>query len=242
LEAEAIFRALSISAVTHCPLYIVHLSTAKGVGPIERAKEEGRVVYTETCPQYLTLTDSTLQRLGPLAKVGPPLRTEKDRLALWEAIEEGVVDVVASDHAPKGKKREDPFFEAPYGSPQAETMLTITYDEGVNKGRIKLCKLVRLFSENPAKIFGLYPKKGILQKGSDADLILFDPNQIHTMQHKTQHSGAPYTLYEGRRCRGMVTLTMQRGRVIVEGGELKGKPGEGNFLPTKIKRIKTLER
>ncbi len=238
LEAEAIFRALSIAAVTHCPLYIVHVSTAKGVIPIQRAKQEGQLVYAETCPQYLTLTDSTLQRLGPLAKVGPPLRTEKDRLALWEAIRKGIIDVVASDHAPKAKKKEDPFFEAPYGSPQSETMLTITYDEGVNKGRVKLCKLVQLFSENPAKIFGLYPKKGILQKGSDADLILFDPNQPHTMQHKTQHSGAPYTLYEGRRCRGMVTLTMQRGKILVEDGEMKGRPGEGRFLPTKIKKVK----
>jgi dihydropyrimidinase len=238
LEVEAIFRALSISAVTHCPLYIVHLSTAKGVDPIQHAKEEGLVVYVETCPQYLTLTDAELQRLGPLAKIGPPLRTEKDRLALWEAIQKGIIDVVASDHAPKAKKKEDPFFEAPYGSPQAETMLTITYDEGVNKGRIGLCKLVQLFSENPAKIFGLYPKKGVLQKGSDADLILFDPNQIHTIQHKTQHSEAPYTLYEGRRCLGMPIFSMQRGKILVEGGEMKGRPGEGKFLPTKIKKVK----
>ncbi len=238
LEVEAIFRALSISAVTHCPLYIVHLSTAKGVDPIQHAKEEGLVVYVETCPQYLTLTDAELQRLGPLAKIGPPLRTEKDRLALWEAIQKGIIDVVASDHAPKAKKKEDPFFEAPYGSPQAETMLTITYDEGVNKGRIGLCKLVQLFSENPAKIFGLYPKKGVLQKGSDADLILFDPNQIHTIQHKTQHSEAPYTLYEGRRCLGMPIFSMQRGKILVEGGEMKGQPGEGKFLPTKIKKVK----
>jgi len=238
LEAEAIFRALSISAVTHCPLYIVHLSTAKGVSPIEQAKAEGMTVYVETCPQYLTMTDAKLQRLGPLAKIGPPLRTEIDRLALWEAIERGVIDVVASDHAPKAKKRDDPFFEAPYGSPQAETMLNVTYDEGVNKGRIALCKLVQLLSESPARIFGLYPKKGIIQGGSDADLIIFDPNQIHTIQHKTQHSGAPYTLYEGRRCLGMPIFSMQRGKTLVENGEVKGKPGEGKFLPTKITKVK----
>lgn len=238
LEAEAIFRALSISAVTHCPLYIVHLSTAKGVSLIKQAKVEDQVIYTETCPQYLTLTDSTLQRLGPLAKIGPPLRTERDRLALWEAIQKEIIDVVASDHAPKIKKKEDPFFEAPFGSPQAETMLTITYDEGVNKGRIGLCKLVQLFSENPAKIFGFYPKKGAIEKGSDADLILFDPNQIHTIQHKTQHSGAPYTLYEGRKCLGMPILSMQRGKILIEDGEMKGRPGEGKFLPTKITKVK----
>ena len=136
LEAEAIFRALTIAAITRCPLYIVHLSTEKGVIPIQRAKEEGQRVYVETCPQYLTMTDAKLQKLGPLAKIGPPLRTEKDRLALWKAIQKGLIDVVASDHAPKAKKIEDPFFEAPYGSPQSETMLTVTYDEGVNKKKI----------------------------------------------------------------------------------------------------------
>jgi dihydropyrimidinase len=204
------------------------------VAPLQQARAEGQKVYVETCPQYLTMTDARLQKLGPLAKIGPPLRTEKDRLALWKAIRKGVVDVVASDHAPKAKKIDDPFFEAPYGSPQAETMLTVTYDEGVNKKGIKPNKLVQLFSENPAKIFGLYPKKGTIQKGSDADLILFDPKQIHTIRHQTQHSGAPYTLYEGRRCSGMVMLTMQRGRILVENGEMKGKPGGGRFLSTKI--------
>ena len=237
LEAEAIFRALSISAIAHCPLYIVHLSTAKGVVPLERAKEEGRTVYVETCPQYLTLTNETLLQLGPLAKIGPPLRTEADRLTLWKAIQKGIIDTVASDHAPKIKKKDDPFFEAAYGSPQAETMLTITYDEGVNTGRIGVCRLAQLFSENPAKIFGIYPKKGVIQKGSDADLILFDPNRVHTIQHRTQHSKAPYTLYEGRRCLGMPVLTMQRGRILIEDGEMKGKPGGGKFLFTKIKPV-----
>ncbi|MFB3883969.1 MAG: dihydroorotase family protein [Thermodesulfobacteriota bacterium] len=238
LEAEAIFRAVTLAAVTRCPLYIVHVSTAKGVIPIQQAKEEGQVLYAETSPLYLTLTDSTLQKLGPLAKVGPALRTEKDRLALWKAIQKGIIDTIASDHAPKAKKKEDPFFEAPYGAPAAETMLTVTYDEGVNKRRVDPRKLARLFSENPARIFGLYPKKGVLQKGSDADLILLDPNQIHTIRHESQHSGAPYTLFEGRRCRGKVVLTMQRGRILVENGDLRGKPGEGRFLATRIKKVK----
>ncbi|MEW6377389.1 MAG: dihydropyrimidinase [Thermodesulfobacteriota bacterium] len=238
LEAEAIFRALSIAAITHCPLYIVHLSTARGVVPIQQAKTEGQTVYVETCPQYLTMTDAKLQKSGPLAKIGPPLRTEKDRLALWKAIQKGIVDVVASDHAPKVKKIEDPFFEAPFGSPQAETMLTVTYDEGVNKGRIKSSKLVQLLSENPAKIFGLYPRKGTILKGADADLLLFDPDQIHTIQHQTQHSKAPYTLYEGRRCLGRPMFVIQRGKILVEEGEMKRKPGEGKFLPTKIKKVK----
>jgi dihydropyrimidinase len=184
------------------------------------------------------MTDAKLQKLGPLAKIGPPLRMEKDRLALWGAIQKGIVDTVASDHAPKVKKIKDPFFEAPYGSPQTETMLTVTYDEGVNKGRIKTSKLVQLFSENPAKIFGLYPKKGAIQKGADADLLLFDPKQVHTIQHQTQHSRAPYTLYEGRRCKGKVSLVMQRGKILIEEGEMKGKPGGAQFLPTHIKKVR----
>jgi len=237
LEAEAIFRALTISAITGCPLYIVHLSAERGLIPMQRAKEEGQRVYAETCPQYLTMTDGKLQKLGPPAKIGPPLRTEKDRLALWKAIEKGLIDVVASDHAPKAKRIEDPFFEAPYGSPQSETMLTVTYDEGVNRKRIKPSRLVQLFSENPAKIFGLYPKKGTIQKGSDADLVIFDPKFTHTIRHEDQHSGAPYTLYEGRRCKGKPVLVIQRGRILIEDGEMKGRPGEGKFIPTKIRKI-----
>jgi len=234
LEAEAIFRSVTIAAITNCPLYIVHLSTARGCNPVKEARAEGQVVYVETCPQYLTMTDNILQKLGPLAKIGPPLRTELDRLAIWRAIQEGMVDVVASDHAPKIKKRDDPFFEAPYGSPQTETLLTVTYDEGVNTGKITLCKLVQLLAENPAKIFGFYPKKGAIQRGSDADLIIFDPNQVHTIRPQTQHSGASYTLYEDRKCLGMPILTMQRGKIIMEQGEIKAKPGNGKFVSTKM--------
>jgi dihydropyrimidinase len=238
LEAEAIYRAVTISAVMGCPLYIVHISTAKGAEVVTEKRSEGLLVYGETCPQYLSLTDVDLQRLGPLAKVGPPLRTDMDRFALWKAIQQGHIDVIASDHAPKDKKLNDPFFEAPFGSPQAETMLTICYDEGVNAGRIHPCKLVQVLSENPAKIFGLYPKKGALQKGADADLVLFDPSETVTIQSQNQHSGTRYTVYEGRKCMGKPTLTMLRGKVIVENGEMKGKPGEGKFLPTKITKVK----
>ena len=238
LEAEAIFRAISIAAVMDCPLYIVHLSTARGVDVVQRVRAEGHAVYVETCPQYLTLTDDVLQRLGPLAKIGPPLRREIDRMALWKAIQAGSIDVVASDHAPKDKKKEDPFFEAPFGSPQAETMLTVTYDEGVNTGRIGPCRLVQLLCENPAKIFGFYPKKGTIQKGSDADLVLFDPNQAVTIQSQNQHSNVRYTLYEGRSCLGKPVLTMQRGKVLIENGEVKKKPGDARFLPTEIKKMK----
>jgi len=237
LEEEAIFRAITISTVTRCPLYVVHLSTARGIVPIQRAKEEGKIIYAETCPQYLTLTDRDLQKKGPLAKIGPPLRLDEDRFALWKAIQTGMMDTIASDHAPKAKTIKDPFFEAAFGSAQAETMLTVAYDEGVNTGRVNPCRLVQLLSENPAKIFGLYPKKGAIQKGSDADLVLFDPTRVWEIRQSSLHSGAPYTLYEGRRVLGKPLLTMQRGKIVVENGEMKGISGTGRFLPTKIKKV-----
>jgi dihydropyrimidinase len=230
LEAEAIFRAISISEVTNCPLYIVHVSTASGAELIRMARAEGQRVYAETCPQYLTLTQSTLLELGPLAKIGPPLRTESDREALWKAIETEVIDVVASDHAPKHKTADDPFLEAPYGSPQAETMVPLTYDEGVNTGRISPCRFVQLLSENPAKIFGLYPRKGTISEGADADILIFDPSMGFTITAGDQHSKAHYTLYEGRTCLGRPVLTIQRGRILLEGGILKEKEGTGGFL------------
>ena len=238
LEAEAVFRAISIAAVMQCPIYIAHLSSARGVFPIQQARGEGQWVYAETCPQYLSLTDEILQKTGPLAKIGPPLRYETDRMALWDAVEKGTIDTIASDHAPKAKKITDSFFEAPFGAPSAETLLTVTYDEGVNTGRIGACKLVQLLCENPAKIFGLFPRKGILQEGADADVVVFDPVLAHTIEQRTQHSGAPYTMYEGRSCLGKPVFIMQRGKALVDNGEMKMKPGEARFCPTKIEKVK----
>ena len=238
LEAEAVFRAISIAAVMRCPIYIAHLSSARGVFPIQQARAEGQWVYAETCPQYLSLTDEILQKTGPLAKIGPPLRYETDRMALWDAVEKGTIDTIASDHAPKAKRITDSFFEAPFGAPSAETLLTVTYDEGVNPGRIGVCKLVQLLCENPAKIFGLFPRKGILQEGADADVVVFDPVLAHTIEQRTQHSGAPYTMYEGRRCLGKPVFIMQRGKALVDNGEMKMKPGEARFCPTKIEKVK----
>jgi len=230
LEAEAIFRAVSISAVTNCPLYVVHVSTAKGAELISTSKAEGQRVYAETCPQYLTLNQSTLLELGPLAKIGPPLRTESDRESLWKAVETGVIDVVASDHAPKNKKVDDPFHEAPYGSPQTETMVPLTYDGGVNTGRISPCRFVQLLCENPARIFGLYPKKGTIEKGADADVMILDPSLGFTIKAGDQHSNARYTLYEGRKCLGRPVMTLQRGKILLENGILLGQPGTAQFL------------
>jgi len=234
LEADATFRAISIAEVMNCPLYIVHVSAAQALDPIRKARDKGQIVFTETCPQYLCLTDEVLQKKGPLAKIGPPLRSVQDNEALWEGLKMGFIDVIASDHAPKDKKIDDDFFDAPFGSPSSETMFTISYQKGVNEGRLHLCTLVRAMSEMPAKIFGIYPQKGVLQEGSDADLVIFDPAKKHMITQTTQHSNASYTLYEGQACLGAPTLVMQRGVIIVEGDELKGKKGQGNFLPVEI--------
>ncbi len=232
LEAEAINRAIAMAKVADCALYIPHVSAAQALAPIRRAREEGQVVYAETCPQYLTLTEEMLHERGPQAKIGPPLRTAQDNEGLWRGVQDGTIDTIASDHAPKPKEIDDDFFEAAYGSPQAETLLTVTYDAGVNTGRISLPRLVQLLSETPARIFGYYPNKGAIGPGSDADLVILDPAVHFTIQHAHQHSQANYTLYEGRECLGRPGWVVQRGRVLIEDGQLVGAPGRAKYLPT----------
>jgi dihydropyrimidinase len=233
LEAEAINRAIAMAMVADCTLYIPHVSASRALAPIRRAREAGHVVYAETCPQYLTLTEEVLHKRGPQAKIAPPLRTAEDNEGLWRGIQNGTIDTVASDHAPKLKETKDDFFEAPYGSPQAETVLTVIYDAGVNTGTISVPRLVQLLSETPARIFGYYPQKGTIAPGSDADLVIFDPTARFTIQHANQHSQANYTLYEGRECLGRPVWVMQCGRVLVEDGQLVGTPGQARYLPTR---------
>src|SRR5581483_1457309 len=232
LEAEATNRAISIAHVMGCAVYIVHNSAAENLEPLRRAKHNGWRVVGETCPQYLTLTDETTQRLAAQAKIGPPLRDTRDNDAMWQGLREGILTTIGSDHAPKAKKIDDNFFDAAYGAPQIETMLPMCYHEGVNGGRITLPLLIAALSETPAKTFGLYPRKGALQVGSDADLVIFDPTKTWTISNANQHSKAGFTLYEGRTVTGAVELTMQRGRILVENGALRAKRGSAQFLKT----------
>jgi dihydropyrimidinase len=195
-------------------------------------------LFAETCAHYLTLTNEEMIRRGSLAKVGPPLREKTDVEEMWEAIREGLIDVIASDAAGYTMKNKEPIweniFKAPSGLPGVETLFTVVYDEGVNKGRVTLPLLVKAMCENPARIFGLYPRKGVLMEGSDADIVLFDPTVAHTIRAKEQHLKADYTMYEGRECLGSPVLVMQRGRILVENGVLKAAAGQGRFLPGKI--------
>jgi dihydropyrimidinase len=231
LEAEAVGRAIAMAEVAGCSLYIPHVSAARALDLIAAARRAGRRVFAETCPQYLTLTNQDLLEQKALLKIGPPLREETDRDALWRGLADGVLDTVASDHAAKDKRVDDDFFAAPYGSPQVETMLQLVHD-GVARGRLTLERLVRVLCENPARIFGLYPKKGTLRPGSDADLVIFDPSAKARIERGTQHSRASYTAYEGRSVAGAPVLTMQRGRVLVARGERVASAGRARFLAT----------
>ena len=232
LEAEAVYRAISLAKVAGCSLYLVHLSAKESMGPLRLLKDER--VYAETCAQYLTLTDQEMATRGPLAKIAPPLRERQDIDALWGAVGEGLIDTIGSDHAPytPGMKAAhgESIFDVPFGAPGVETTLPVLYHEGVNQGRITLCRLVQIMSERPAKIFGLYPKKGTIQVGSDADIAVFDPEWRWTIEAGNQHSNANYSLFEGRNCMGRCITVIQRGRVIIQDLELKASHGNAQYL------------
>jgi len=232
LEAEAVTRAIGMAQVAGCPIYIPHVSARIACEAVALAKARGFRVYGETCPQYLTLTNDDLQRQKALLKIGPPLRTEDDRRALWAGLASGTLDTIASDHAPKAKTPGDDFDDAPYGSPQIETMLPLVFSQAMKTGALSLERIVQTMCENPARIFGLYPRKGTLKPGSDADLVLWDPNAEWTIHAATHHSNSAHSAYEGVRVAGRPTLTMQRGEIVVEAGELRASPGWGQYMST----------
>ncbi len=234
VEAEAIIRAAYIGRLMNCKVYIPHISSAEGIKAISFLKQNGYGIYGETCPHYLSFTWDELKRLGPLGKVGPSIKTEKDRRKLWEAIETRLIDTIGSDHAPKDKTEKDDFFKAPYGSPGIETMLPAVWHYGVNSGKITPNRLVEITSENTAKIFGLFPRKGRLEKGSDADIVIFDPREEWTVTPGNQHGNAKYTLYQGRSFIGRVKTVLSKGKIIVQGNDFLGTKGDGQFLATRI--------
>lgn len=236
MEEEAIFRAIRMAEVTGCPLYIPHNTTARAMRHIREAQQAGLPVFAETCPQYLTLTEEVIEERGALAKIGPPIRAGEDRAALWDALAEGVIQVVGTDHAPKHKDVDGDFLKQPFGSPQIETLLPLVYDGGVNSGRISPVRVAQVLCENPARIFGLYPQKGTIAVGSDADLVVFDPTREFTIRAENQHSNAGYTLYEGHTVLGWPEMTFQRGHRVLWEGEIVAEPGGARFLPTEVQR------
>jgi dihydropyrimidinase len=242
-EAEAIFRAATLAELAGCPLYVVHVSAHESIPVLQSFRQRLPSLYTETCPQYLLYTDAEMTRRGRLAKMGPPLRKAIDNDAMWRALADGTLDVVASDSvgatiASKvngGTLNPNPdpnnIFETRFGVPGAEWMFQAVYDEAANHGRLPLTRLARVFCEAPARIFGLWPRKGALQAGSDADLMVFDPAVRHTIAASLQHGATDFTLCEGRGVLGAPVMVMQRGRVIVENGRTVAQPGLAEYLP-----------
>ncbi|MCJ7737448.1 MAG: amidohydrolase family protein, partial [Anaerolineae bacterium] len=231
-EEEAIFRTIRLAELTGCPLYIAHVTAARSLPHIRRAHDEGQPVFAETCSHYLLLNDEIVAERGALAKIGPPIRTEADRLALWDAVRDGTLQVISTDHAPKSRDLSEPFLKQAFGAPDVETLLPLVYDEGVNKGRISLVRMIQVLCENPARVFGLYPRKGTIAVGSDADLVVFDPTCEFTIRADNQHSNAGYTLYEGRTVLGWPEMSFQRGKRVLYEREVVAASGAGQFLAT----------
>jgi dihydropyrimidinase len=235
-EAEyiAIQKALHLGRLTGCPLYILHVSTALGAAMVSDARRAGQVVWGETCPQYVTLTNDALTRFGPLAKVGPPLRDGVANEGLGRALRDGHLQVVGSDHSAQSSENKergyDNIFECSYGAPGVETLLPVFHDYWVNRRGGTIHQLVAFLSEQPAKIFGLYPRKGSIQVGADADLVLFDPEARWVVTASGLHSQAGYTLHEGLEVRGRAIHTLVRGQTVLEEGQVKSPPGYGRFL------------
>ncbi|MBL4903127.1 MAG: dihydropyrimidinase [Desulfocapsa sp.] len=238
-EAEAVNRLIALSrAAGNAPIYIVHLSTASGLEIIKEARRNGFQIHVETCPQYLTLTESCYQeadnkRLQYI--MSPPLRTQKDCDALWEGLADGSIDVVATDHcsfsfAQKLKNGKTDIFKAPGGIPGVETRVPLLFSEGVLKNRIDLNRFVQLVATNPATIMGLAPQKGSIDIGSDADLMIFDPEIEKIISTQVLHQHVDYTPFAGMRVKGWPKTVLLRGEVLVCDGKLSATKGFGRFI------------
>ena len=234
VEAEAVYRLTTFAGLTGCPLYVVHLSSKEGLENIIRAKSQGWNVTAETCPQYLLFTQEDMTKQGALLKCAPPPRTVDDNNALWRGIQEGFIETIGSDHGPyerdSQKLAATDWRDVPFGIPGVETLLPLVYSEGVAKGRITLSQMVQLLCENPAKKFGLYPRKGVISIGADADLVIIDPTIEWQIKGEELHSEAGYTPFEGWQVKGKPIMSLLRGEVLLEGGQLHQKPGFGRFL------------
>jgi dihydropyrimidinase len=241
LEGEAVHRAVTLAQVAKAPVYIVHVSSAPALAAVAQARRSGQDVFGETCPQYLFLSEDDLGRPGfEGAKFvcTPPLRPRQHQAALWEGLRIDDLSVVATDHCPfrfDGQKQLGlgDFTKIPNGLPSLENRLDLIY-QGVVDGRISLSRWVEVTSTNPAKMFGLYPKKGTITPGSDADIVIYDPLATQTISASTHHMAVDYSCYEGRQITGRVESVFSRGRQIVDTGTYAGEPGHGRFVARQI--------
>lgn len=236
-EAEAIARMINLAKLAgDVPLYIVHLSNGLGLDYVRLARKNQQPVWAETCPQYLVLDESYYEREDALKFIlSPPLRPYEEREKLWQGLEDGSIDTLATDHcsfthAVQKQRGKEDFSACPNGIPGVETRMPLLFSEGVMQGRITLNRFVELTSYKPAKLFGLYPQKGSLEQGADADLVLFDPKQQVTITHNLLHDNTDYTPYESIKSLGWPMMTISRGEVVACNGEFTGKAGHGRFV------------
>ncbi|QPC83831.1 dihydropyrimidinase [Phototrophicus methaneseepsis] len=272
IEGEATNRAIVMSGMTGCPLYIVHMTCEESIDAIRRGRSQGAPVMGETCVQYFFLTVD--EHLGAPGYEGskfvcsPPIRSEKDHAILWKAVQDGTLQHISTDHCDfwyeggvgpwkewmeahngtdwVGYEKQDPsyrrpgkelgkgnFSKIPNGMPGIEDRMMVIWEHGVNTGRLSPTKFVELMSTNPAKIFGMYPKKGTIAIGSDADLLIWDPEAKHTISAETHHMRVDYNCYEGMTVTGKPVMVYQRGKKLVDGDEWLGQNGAGEFIKRK---------
>ena len=237
-EAEGVHRAIAIAEMANSPVYIVHLSCYDALKEVQAARDLGLPAFAETCPQYLFLDYSYYEQEGfEGAKyvMTPPLRDKSNQEQLWKGLRGNDLQVISTDHCPFCFKEQkelgrDDFSKIPNGGPGVEHRMSLIYDGGVVQKRISVNRFVELTSTAVAKIFGLFPKKGTIAVGSDADIVVFDPNREQTISASTHHMRVDYSAYEGRKVRGVTETVLSRGNVVVENGVFKGKAGTGRFL------------
>ncbi len=234
-ETEAVASAIQFAKSVKAHVHFFHLSLPESVEIVKREKAFYPHISCETCPHYLVMNVDQMNDMGGRAKINPPLRTKKDCEGLWEQLGREELDLITSDHAPhpvstKGNKEN--IFMNSSGAPGVETIVPIVYSEGVGKGRITLPQMLKYLCLNPAKLFGLYPRKGVLAPGADADLVIFDPDEMWTLQEKSLHYVAGWTPYEGMKVKGKTIKTILRGKTIYDKGKIIGEPGCGEFIPS----------
>ncbi len=231
-EIEATMRCITLAAETDCHLHICHMSSGGAVDIVEWAQNSGQMVSGETSTNYLLFTRETMEERGPYAKVDPPLRSKDDQLRLWEALNDGTLDVLASDHAPYTKEEKekgfDNIYDAPSGGVVIETTLPLMLD-AVNNDKISIERLVEVFSTNPSMMNGFYPRKGDLMLGSDADVVIVDMDKPFHIKGENLQTIQKITPYEDMKGKGMPVMTLVRGKVVYEDGQVTGKPGYGTF-------------